>query len=297
MKYIESDDSFLRVSMSVYEGNAIDNQSVLGKRFMIALITKGSGFAKISDHTLPFIAPCVFCINEQEPFFIEESEGIQIKAICFEPATINSLLTFENVRDLPPDALSTMYLDSDMVKSFLVRNTGYQGKYTLGAVSEKKLTQILEQIKGILIEQGANWPCRSRSYLLQMLFFLDNLFETDTFSNETRLETVNEDINAILLYLYENYEKKITVQDMTDLFHISKTTLAKMFREQLNESFLTYLNKLRISIAATMLRDTRLSISEIMNRVGFSDSAHFLRTFKKYIGSSPTAYRDEYCWV
>lgn len=285
------------VLMGVYEGNAIDNCDILNASFMIVMITKGSGFAQIAGYSLPYIAPCVFCINEKESFVIEEKKETEIKVIFFSPSTINSLLDFEKARKLPEGSPATMYLDCDLVKSFLIRKDGYQGRYSIGTLSEKKLLQLFLQIKGILTEQPEKWPCRSRSYLLQFLFLLDNLFESGAFTSESRLEALDEDINAILLYLYENYEKKITVQDITTLFHISKTTLARMFRTQLGETFLTYLNKLRISIAATMLRDTRLPVSEIMNRVGFSDSVHFLRTFKKYIGCSPSVYREKFCWV
>lgn len=50
-------------------------------------------------------------------------------------------------------------------------------------------------------------------------------------------------------------------------------------------------------MASTMLRDTMLPINEIMTRVGFCDTVHFLRTFKKYTGDSPSEYRKKYNWM
>lgn len=70
-----------------------------------------------------------------------------------------------------------------------------------------------------------------------------------------------------------------------------------MFKDNLDETFLTYLNKLRITMASTILRDTLLPINEIMTRVGFTDTVHFFRTFKKYTGLTPTEYREKYNWM
>jgi len=45
-------------------------------------------------------------------------------------------------------------------------------------------------------------------------------------------------------------------------------------------------------MASVMLKDTLLPVSEVMERVGFNDSTHFSRTFKKYMGLSPSEFRD-----
>lgn len=285
------------IAMSDTEGNSFDNKEALGERFVLVMITKGSGIAYMDGYSIPYIAPCLFCVNEKEHFVIPESDELALRAVFFVPNIINSVLNFENVRNLPFGTPFTVVEDRDLIQSFLVRKEEYHGKYSLGPVSEKKMLKLLDQIHKILTEQLVNWPCRSRSYLFEILFFIDNLFDTDHFTYETCLEMADVDFQEILVYVYNNYEKRITVTEITDRFHISKTTLAKMFRTNLNETLLSYLNKLRISMASTMLRDTLLPISEIMTRVGFSDSAHFLRTFKRYTGFTPTSYREKYGWM
>jgi AraC-like DNA-binding protein len=46
-----------------------------------------------------------------------------------------------------------------------------------------------------------------------------------------------------------------------------------------------------------MLRDTMMPISEIYERVGFNDPAHFGRQFRKYYGVPPSEYRRQNCWM
>ncbi|WP_422100095.1 helix-turn-helix domain-containing protein [Tenacibaculum maritimum] len=44
-------------------------------------------------------------------------------------------------------------------------------------------------------------------------------------------------------------------------------------------------------MATRLLKQTNLNISEIADKTGFSDSSHFNKTFKKYTGRNPSAFR------
>jgi AraC family L-rhamnose operon regulatory protein RhaS len=44
-----------------------------------------------------------------------------------------------------------------------------------------------------------------------------------------------------------------------------------------------------------MLRDTKLSVSEITARLGFTNITHFGRAFRKQMGYSPSEYRQRFC--
>ena len=54
-----------------------------------------------------------------------------------------------------------------------------------------------------------------------------------------------------------------------------------------------YINKLRMERAAEMLRQTELSMTEIAERTGFSSSRYFSTMFKKYMGVTPTQYKND----
>ena len=69
------------------------------------------------------------------------------------------------------------------------------------------------------------------------------------------------------------------------------------FQKATGMTIISYLTKLRINVAALLLKDTFLPVSEVIDRVGFNDITHFGRMFKKYIGTSPTEYRQKYSWA
>lgn len=286
------------VAMSDSSGVEFDNKDAMGNRFSLLFVESGSGIATLNGNAIPYIAPCLFCINEKEHLRIPSSDGAKMRALYFHPSIINSFLNYDNIRNLPEDVPFTFMQDNDLIKFFLDRHANSGGKFNLGPFSAKKIVKLLDGIHKLITEQyDPNWPCRSRSYVFELLFLLDNLYSSDDFTDDTYPGNIKEEFYPILLYVYHNFEKKLSVTDVTDQFHISRPTLSKMFQDNLGETFVAYLNKLRVTMAATLLRDTMLPVQDIMSRVGFSDNAHFLRTFKKFTGTAPTLYRDKYNWM
>ena len=52
-----------------------------------------------------------------------------------------------------------------------------------------------------------------------------------------------------------------------------------------------YLVQLRLKMAESLLRDTQLPVGQIANRVGYEDTSHFIRLFRRSLGQTPSAYR------
>lgn len=132
---------------------------------------------------------------------------------------------------------------------------------------------------------------------MEILFLLENVYSENDFAKDNVLGQVDDELYSILLYIINNYDKKITIPSLTTEFNINRTTLSEKFNNAVGESIISYVNKLRINMASIILRDTKLPVTEVMERVGFCDNTHFLRTFKKYMGISPREYRDKYCWM
>ncbi len=284
--------------MQCYEGHFLDNAEALDFRFSIVLIEKGSGFLTINGKSLFYMSPCVLCINEKEHIIINEDEKLELKVFYFHPNIINCSLDFVTIRKLPDNCSLTLLQDSYWKKFFIYRDDNFLGKISVGFMTAKRLSMFISKTNCEISEQvNENWPCRSRSFLMEILFTLDNV-STELISPEEPLFCqVKEEFWPVLLYIYNNYGHKLTVEEISKKFSINRTSLSKMFQDNVNESFITFLNKLRVNLASQFLRDTALTVSEIMYRVGMNDSAHFLRTFKKYMNISPSDYRKRYSYM
>ncbi len=81
------------------------------------------------------------------------------------------------------------------------------------------------------------------------------------------------------------------VEELSEMMHLSKSQVFRVFNNEIGMSPTQYINSLKILSAQEMLRNTDLSITEISYLSGFSDIHYFSRYFKEWVGVSPSAYR------
>ena len=98
-------------------------------------------------------------------------------------------------------------------------------------------------------------------------------------------------IEKTLNYIAGNISKKIVLEDVANLVHLSPSRYSHLFKSACGTDFSSYLLNLRLSIAQEMLRQTNMPISEIALCTGFSSQQHFSTLFRKFINVSPKKYR------
>lgn len=94
-------------------------------------------------------------------------------------------------------------------------------------------------------------------------------------------------------YIAENYMKNISFTELAERIHISRTHLSALFNKEVGCSFPEYIAKYRIHKAQDVMKHTKLPLSRIAEMVGYPDYVHFSKTFKKYAGMTPQAYRQQ----
>ena len=99
-------------------------------------------------------------------------------------------------------------------------------------------------------------------------------------------------VNQALSFMEKNYSQKLTLQAVADCCYVSQWHLSKLLNRYAEKSFYDILNAIRIQKAKELLADPKLKIGEIGEMVGYADTAHFARTFKKLEGMSANEYRN-----
>ncbi|MDR2739661.1 MAG: helix-turn-helix domain-containing protein [Treponema sp.] len=94
-------------------------------------------------------------------------------------------------------------------------------------------------------------------------------------------------------YIRENYTRKVSLREVADVSGLSAPYFSTVFKEEMGENFSSYLNRLRVDRAVSLLVETGLSLSEIVGSCGFEDQSWFSKIFKIYTGMSPGKYRDQ----
>lgn len=93
-------------------------------------------------------------------------------------------------------------------------------------------------------------------------------------------------------YMKENYSNNIGLQTVADKLYISTWYLSKLLKKETGSTFIDVLNNIRINESKRLLEDPKYKIYEICNIVGFTDTAYFVKLFKKISGITPTDYRN-----
>ena len=94
-------------------------------------------------------------------------------------------------------------------------------------------------------------------------------------------------------FIRKNFTRKISLQEIADASGLSAPYFSTIFKEEMGENLSSYLNRIRVEKACTMLRETEDSIREISAVCGFEDQSWFSKIFKSYTGLSPWNYRKQ----
>jgi AraC-like DNA-binding protein len=98
-------------------------------------------------------------------------------------------------------------------------------------------------------------------------------------------------VKKVLLYIRENYNKKITLDLIATHTLIDKYTLCKVFKKVTNQTVFENMNAFRCIKAAEYISDGK-SVSEAALLCGFENHSFFTKMFKRYVGVKPSEYRS-----
>ncbi|UQZ85418.1 putative response regulatory protein [Paenibacillus konkukensis] len=99
-------------------------------------------------------------------------------------------------------------------------------------------------------------------------------------------------MHDIAKYIQANYQKNITLQDISAQFHLNREYISRKFKMELKENVIDYLNRVRIDKAKMLLLNPHVKIAEAARQVGYQDEKYFSRVFKKWEGLSPKEFRS-----
>ncbi|MHA6480884.1 AraC family transcriptional regulator [Paenibacillus sp. strain BS8-2] len=128
--------------------------------------------------------------------------------------------------------------------------------------------------------------------LTQMLVFLEaeGAYLSDHAPLSSRSATHTE---AILEWIELHFQEPFRLEQLASDIHLSKFHVSRLFREETGQTVTDYLLARRIQEACLMLGSSDLSVETIGARVGWPIPSHFASQFRKWVGCTPTQYRNK----
>lgn len=101
-------------------------------------------------------------------------------------------------------------------------------------------------------------------------------------------------VKNVKTYIERNYFRDITVEFAASLFHMNRSYLSHIFKKKQGQTFIDYLNMVRISEAKKLLEKSDKKLYQIAKAVGYDNVSYFCRVFKRLEKTTPEQYRGKY---
>ena len=98
-------------------------------------------------------------------------------------------------------------------------------------------------------------------------------------------------LRPVVEYIHNNKHENIMLAQMAQLSHTSPSYLSRLFKKEMGKTFSDYVADFKMTVAKELLENTDLSVTDISNDLGFSDSGYFIKIFKKHEGVTPAIFR------
>lgn len=199
--------------------------------------------------------------------------------------------TYEKiVVHMPPDFLKTDFATTPELAS--IHQLMEDSKKGVAFGNETK-SQIGVRLKNL---DGLN----SFEQFLEMIGILNvlahardkELLHTKPVKNQFNTKDTDR-LDRIHDFIDEHYQRRIDIQEVADLSHLSKPAFCRYFKKMTRLTFTQFVNHYRIDKAKKLLLSGK-NVTETCFASGFESLSYFNRTFKKITGTNPISFRSRY---
>ena len=143
-------------------------------------------------------------------------------------------------------------------------------------------TEILQISRLLQMGQLENLEAYSRFYKL-LYIIIPKMKQSSV--------TFDKTLQSAIEHITEHWDQDFSITHLAKHCCVSESTLYHLFRRELGQTPVSFLNSIRINIAIEYLENTNYSIATVIRKVGFHSENHFRKIFCEYTGTTPLKYK------
>ena len=270
---ISASNSVFRVvcgQMVLTDKQYLHNEAVFG------IVNEGSLQINVDDRSETLEKGTIYFVSPNRKYRFQNYDGAVVEIIS---------LNFSNAT-----AVSQDYIPQSIIRALVNGNCSSFAKVSPGESSYSFMHEALIAVKKAEEEKAEYFQLQVYSKMYGLFFEL--------FSNKyvkiLDVEMRSKKYRALLRvthYIDEHYSDGVSLEEVADATGISRYYVSHLFKELMDNTFVGYVNELRLNHAAMLLATTDSPIIEIASKSGFNNLSNFNRAFKMYFGKTPSAYR------
>ena len=226
-------------------------------------------------------------VNAGECIFVNSGHihsGVSKTQVCSYSSVVFSTNFLSNIFDACHE-----FFDGIITNKFII----FQHYKCENPLQESVISELKYIIKELENKDMA-YALSIKSKLLWIftMIFRNSLYTIKLDTHKDLLSTKKQNsLKLILSYIFQNYNKKLKLIEISEHLNLSPQYLCKFFKELTGTNIVEYINHYRIDKASSLLKISSLSITDISLECGFENLSYFNRVFKKQLGCTPTGYR------
>lgn len=156
-----------------------------------------------------------------------------------------------------------------------------------------ELCSYLKELTVLYVNQKNTYELKSTALILNILACLIEHFSEPVTQAISDAKVSNmERLERICDYVEHHYQEEITLQEAADELGLNKEYFCRFFKQNTGNSFIRYVNQVRINHIYQDLLHTDESVQDIMERHGFYNQKLFYRMFKERYDCTPREARN-----
>ena len=256
--------------MILSEKPNLHNEAVFGR------VCSGKLEMRIDDQSIVLSAEDIYYISPNRKYRFTDYEDAVVEVIS---------LNFSNAT-----AVSQDYIPQSIIRALVNGNCTSFAIISSGEKSYAYMRDAFEAVKEAETKKPDFFQLQVYSKMYGMFFEL--------FSNRyikiLDVEMRSKKYRALLRvthYIDGHYSEGVSLEEVAEATGISRYYVSHLFKELMDNTFVGYVNELRLNRAAMLLVTTDIPIIEVASKSGFNNLSNFNRAFKLYFGKTPSAYR------
>lgn len=242
------------------------------KYFELVYVLRGKATRKLSDAMVPVCAGDYYVANPRSAHGYENLQNLEVIHCLFLPENINQAL-----KDCPSisSLLSNRILRFGVPMDIPIADRVFHD-------TDGSVRRIIKSMEREYTERRTGYMEMLRCYLTQALVHAARASETP-FSHEA--------VTKVMEHLKSHYAESLSLDVLSQLVDYTPQYLSSLFSNEVGMSIQEFLQRLRIEEACRLLANTGLSMTEVAAAVGYQDTRHFSKVFRRYQALSPKEYR------
>lgn len=250
----------------------------------LVLIVGGTAQHWLNGDEFPVVAGDVFLLQGMQDHYFHNRDRLEMINVMYDPEQI----------ELPENHLLKIpgYCALFLLEPVFRKQHRFSSRLHLERLSLSRAERIALEMVGEVEHRRDGYESALLGKLIDLVVFLSRSYQ-ETQSESNRSAALLR-VGSVISSMEQDCARDWKLDDFIEMSRLSRSHFMRTFTKATGLPPFEYLIQLRLQNAMRLLRNSRLTVSQIAFEVGFNDSNYFTRQFSKRKGVSPLAYRKSF---